>query len=580
MFMVTMESSDFYKIIKHRLQYLYGENAEKCMKRMQMLVGRYGVESNADEQSGKWTEKDAILITYGDTIKTPMEYPLQTLFEFANKYIEQSLSGIHILPFFPYSSDDGFSVIDYRVVREDLGSWYHINEISKKYKVMADLVINHVSRKSSWFRDYQKDVQPASEYFIEMDPETDLMAVTRPRNSPLLTEIRKGHDKKYVWCTFSDDQIDLDFSNPNVLFEFLDLILFYISKGVSVIRLDAVAYLWKKPGTNCIHLPETHEVIRLIRNMLDSLAPHVTLITETNVPHDENIKYFGKGDEAHMIYQFSLPPLLLYTLLFGDSTYLTEWAEDLDVLPEGNNYFNFTASHDGIGVRPIENLVPQKDFDTLIETVKKRGGKVSLKANPDGRESPYELNTSYFDAMKDDPASKKDLQVSRFLCSQTIMLSLQGVPGIYLHSLTATPNDLEGVEKKGYNRAINRKSWELNELRSLLDDKESTTHQVFYSYKQRLNIRREQPAFHPDGDQEILNLGKEYFALLRTDPEEKQKILSISNITDRQSELMIDSGKMPLKTGAGYKNLLGDDISKGEDNMRFQPYETKWLIIE
>lgn len=577
--MDTAEHKDFIKTNKARLEFLYGEKASKALNRLEMLVDRYGIGFEANGGQGEWTEEDSIVITYGDTLVKTNEYPLQTLHNFADNYLENAVSGIHILPFFPYSSDDGFSVINYRKVREDLGAWYHITRIARQYRLMADLVINHISRESSWFKDYLKDVEPASNYFIEMDADKNLSNVTRPRSSPLLTEVKKNGNTAHVWTTFSADQVDLNFANPDVLFEFLDLILFYISKGVSVIRLDAVAYLWKKPGTSCIHLPETHEVIRLIRSLLDEVAPHVTLITETNVPHKENIQYFGNGNEAHMIYQFSLPPLLLYTLMNGDAAYITNWASSLEKPPAGCTYFNFTASHDGVGVRPIENLVPQEDFDALIEGVKQRGGLVSMKANPDGTESPYELNISYFDAMKDAPDSDHNLQVERFLCSQTIMMSLLGVPGIYLHSLTATPNDLDGVKEKGYNRAINRKQWDFDHLKELLKNPESDTHRVFEAYKEILNVRKKQPSFHPDGSQQVLDLGNEFFTLLRIAPGEAQIILSISNITPDTKKLKDDSGIVPLEKDKEYQDLLGQTENYPEV-LNFKPYQTKWIELK
>ncbi|SMO59176.1 sugar phosphorylase [Gracilimonas mengyeensis] len=577
--MDKQEIAIFVQENKPRLEFLYGDKAKKSAKRLEMLVERYGLGLVPDGDNGRWSEKDAIVISYGDTIKKQGEYPLHTLQNFMDEYVGDSVSGLHILPFFPYSSDDGFSVINYRQVREDLGGWYHIKQLGRHYRIMADLVINHVSRKSSWFKDYQQDVAPASEYFIEMDPDENLSKVTRPRSSPLLTEIKKGEETRHVWTTFSADQIDVDFSNPDVLFEYLDIILFYISQGVSVIRLDAIAYLWKKKGTNCIHLPETHEVVRLIRSLLNTVAPHVTLITETNVPHKENVSYFGNGDEAHMVYQFSLPPLLLYTLLFGDASYLTNWAQNLESPPEGCTYFNFTASHDGVGVRPIEGLVPQDKFDALVQAVRDRGGMVSMKANADGSESPYELNVSYFDAMKDAPDADESHQVQRFLSSQAIMLSLQGVPGIYIHSLTATPNDLEGVKEKGHNRAINRKSWELMELTERMESEDSDTRRVFTAYKNMLDIRKKNPAFHPEGAQEVFDAGTGLFAVQRTAPDGSQKVLSITNVTAEKTLVDLTESALPLASDSTHQNLLTKDGEPEEGNLTFAPYETKWLVV-
>lgn len=577
--MADADSLNFPDRIKERLEFLYGDRAPQLVSRLRMLIGRYEVLPKNEQQAPEWTEEDSVLITYGDSVKTPGEYPLHTLHEFLKSKVEDSINGVHILPFFPYSSDDGFSVVDYREVRDDLGGWWHIREISGDYRLMADLVINHISQESSWFSDFKKGIAPASGYFIEENPKTDLRAVTRPRKSPLLTKVQTENSFKHVWTTFSADQIDLDFSNPDVLFEFLDIILFYISNGVTVIRLDAIAYLWKKVGTNCIHLPETHEAVKLIRDFLDLVAPEVTIITETNVPHKENVSYFGMGDEAHMIYQFSLPPLVLYTLMFGNAEYLTTWAKNLESPPSNCYYFNFLASHDGIGVRPLEGLVPDDEFNTLVKSIPERGGFVSSKKNSDGSESPYELNITYFSALADKKGAKNKYQVQRFICAHSIMFSLQGVPGIYFHSMTATPNDLEGVKEKGHNRAINRMQWDLQELNKLLNDSRSNTSLVFNELKKRLGIRSDQAAFHPEAPQRVYSVDPAFFIVMRTSGDNEQAILSISNVTDKEQKLAKEAYSLPLRKKQLYKNLIGNDVKADEEPIVLAPYETKWLII-
>lgn len=572
-------SINFLGKIQDRLTYLYGNEANQCILRLQMLIGRYGVIPEPSIDAPRWSEKDSILITYGDSIKKGREHPLKTLRKFTEKRIGTAISGIHILPFFPYSSDDGFSIIDYRKVREDLGGWWHIKELSEEYRIMADLVINHVSQKSDWFSDFKKGVAPACNYFIEEDPNTDLSMVTRPRKSPLLTEVQTENSLKYVWCTFSADQVDINFAVPDVLFEFLDIIMFYISNGVTMLRLDAVAYLWKEVGTNCIHLPQTHEAVKLLRDVLDVVAPHVTIITETNVPHKENVAYFGVGDEAHMIYQFSLPPLLLHALMFGNAEYLTTWAKNLESPHANCYYFNFLASHDGIGVRPLEGLVPDSEFESLVDSITDLGGFVSKKKNSDGSESPYELNITYFSALADKEGSKNRYQTQRFICAHSIMFSLQGVPAVYIHSLTATPNDLKGVEEKGHSRAINRKQWDVKELNELLDN-ESTDHSmVFNELKNRLQIRSEQRAFHPEAHQKVFSVDPAFFIVMRSSGDKTQTILSISNVTENEQLIYKEAYSLPIMKKATYVNLLGEDISAVDEPIKLAPYQTMWLVL-
>ena len=320
--------------------------------------------------------------------------------------------------------------------------------------LMFDLVLNHVSRRSQWFQRYLEGSSPYDRYFIEVDPQADVSQVTRPRSLPLLTPVQTARGERHVWTTFSADQMDLNFAEPAVLLEMLDLLLFYAAEGARIIRLDAIAYLWKKIGTSCIHLPQTHEVVKLMRSVLADVAPHVLLLTETNVPHAENIAYFGAGDEAHMVYQFSLPPLLLDALVSEDATSLMRWLAALKPPPSGNTFFNFTASHDGIGVRPLEGLVPEERIAQLSAAVRARQGHVGTRRDAHGNDKPYELNITYLDALRDDAGAFSPAQIQRFLTSQAVMLALQGIPGVYFHSLVGTPNDVAAVPREAASRVV------------------------------------------------------------------------------------------------------------------------------
>jgi sucrose phosphorylase len=503
---------------------------------------------------------------------------LRVLKRFADQHLAGAINTIHILPFCPYSSDDGFSVIDYRVVDPRLGDWADIQEIGRAFRLMFDLVLNHCSRRSRWFADYVGNIAPYRNYFIEMDPSTDLSAVTRPRALPLLTPVHTRHGDTHLWTTFSDDQMDLDFSNPDVLFEFLDILLHYIAKGASIIRLDAIAYLWKQVGTTCIHLEQTHEVVKVMRDLLEMVAPDVVLLTETNVPHAENISYFGNGDEAHMVYQFSLPPLLLHGLLNGNASYLTNWAAALEELPRSCTFFNFTASHDGIGVRPLQGIVPDEEIVRLAEHVKALGGQVSTKANSDGSESPYELNITYFDALGDCPDSVTEQHLARFLCSQTIAMELCGVPALYFHSLTATRNDLEGVAETGRARTINRRKWNEEELNALLSDARSPTARVLQACLNRLQLRAQHKAFHPAARQQIINLGPEWFVVVR---ERRQAhVVCISNFTAEYRELKVDERLYRLSRADSCSDILTGNRYMGDGKViPFDPYQTVWLQV-
>ncbi|MFO8234930.1 MAG: sugar phosphorylase [Bacteroidales bacterium] len=521
----------------------------------------------------KWNNSDIILITYGNSIRKQDERPLQTLHRFLQEYVKDDINIVHILPFFPYSSDDGFSVINYYEVDSELGSWDDISRINEKFDIMTDLVINHISRKSEWFQNFLVDKHPGKDYFIKMDPETDISSVTRPRSGSLFTLFKTAKGEKYVWTTFSSDQIDLDFRNPWVLYEMLRVLFFYLQKGVRIIRLDAIAYLWKKPGTSCIHLPETHRIVNLIRELAELINPEVIILTETNVPHKENLSYFGENyDEAHMIYQFSLPSLLLYTLHAGCSKYLSRW---IDTVPETNGkgtYVNFTASHDGIGVRALEGILPEKEKKDLLQKMVEFGGYISTKMNPDGSESPYELNIAYFDALKGTKKGLDSLQEQRFICSQTIMMTLKGIPAFYIHSLTATRNDIEGVERTGRYRSINRGKLDYEELIFSLTAKKNSKSRIFYELKRLIRIRKKQPAFHPDSEQYVIHCGDVFLGIKRIASEENI-IWSISNITDEKQRFSLDT---VIKKG-DIIDLIENRSYQSGSVIMLKPYQTLWL---
>jgi sucrose phosphorylase len=571
--MIKNLSSHILDQMRERFNRLYGiRRADQCIERLAAMIGRYGVGYNHLSTATRWDEKRTVLITYADTVLRDGERPLTTLKHFSDRHLNDVIDSIHILPFWPWSSDDGFSVIDYRQVNPDAGRWKDVEAIGENFNLMFDLVLNHCSRWSEWFRNYTADIAPHRDYFIEMDPGTDLSAVMRPRNTPVLTAVHKNMDEAYVWTTFSNDQVDLNFANPDVLFEFFDILMLYLSMGARIIRLDAIAYLWKQPGTSCIHLEQTHEVVKLFRDLLDMIAPEVVLLTETNVPHAENISYFGHNDEAHMVYQFSLPPLLLHALTTGNAGYLTTWAQTVSVCPENCTYLNFTASHDGIGVRPLTGLIPDDELTALVAHVKAQGGQVSVKRNSDGTDSPYELNITYFAALGGD-----DHQVDRFLCSQTVVLGLKGVPAIYFHSLTATPNDQEGVEKTGRARSINRKQWNLDELEKKINGS-GTTARVFSEYRRRIKIRTRQKAFHPDAHQRVVELDDGLFGFVRVSTDSEQIIACVSNVSKVPKTLVLNHHFPELDSPKPLTDLLSGARTSGADKkIPLDPYQTVWL---
>lgn len=574
--MIKSVSKEQLRLVRKRLTLLYGNDAEKLMERFYMMIGRYGVGKDPVDPKSKWDERDSVLITYGDTLSNPSGgTALSALETFSKKHLKGAIRSIHLLPFYPWSSDDGFSVIDYRKVDAACGDWADVEKLGKSFDLMFDFVLNHCSAKSAWFRDFVAGIEPASHYFLPMDPSGDYSQVVRPRTSPLLAKTRTKNGEAHVWATFSADQVDLNWQNPEVFFEFLDIMFLYISKGMRIARLDAVAFLWKKMGTNCLHLPETHEVVKLFRDIAEIVSPQTIILTETNVPHVENVSYFGNGDEAHMVYQFSLPPLTMHALATGNARYLTKWARELAPPPEGCTFFNFTASHDGIGVRPIEGILPEAEKTKLIKHVEKVGGKINWRTLPDGSKSPYELNVTYYSALSD--AINPMLGVERFLCSQALSLSLRGIPGIYFHSLIATENYHEGVEATGQNRSINRRKWQLDELKKHIGEGPAAI--VFDRYLKMLRRRAIHPAFHPDATQNVFEIDPELFVHSRISLDGEETIFCIYNFANKEKTIVNPADSDLLKrTKHFYDILSGRTFGSGKKGLKLKPYQSLWLV--
>lgn len=574
--------------LRAHLSYVYGSaTAEQILEKLTPRLEQFRernpqLRAAVPAPSERVDQRDVILITYGDQIQEAGKAPLQTLDETMVELAGDFLTGMHILPFYPYTSDDGFSVVDYREVNPEWGTWRDIQRLSEHFRLMFDAVINHISASSPWFQAFCRGEAPYTDYFIVVDPATDLTQVVRPRALPLLTPVETNRGVQHVWTTFSADQIDLNFAWPDLLIDVLVALLLYVEQGAQLIRLDAIGFMWKEIGTSCIHLPQAHALIQAMRALMDEVAPGVLLVTETNVPHAENVSYFGDGsNEAQMVYNFTLPPLTLHAFQTGDATHLTAWAAGLRSPSAQTTFFNFMASHDGIGLRPLEGILAREEVDAMVERVLQHGGLVSYKANPDGSKSPYELNIVYFDALNDptlvEPVA---LQVNRFMASQAILLSLAGVPGIYVHSLFGSRNWHEGVAQTGHNRTINRRKFERRALKAALDDPQSIPHQVFQRYRTLIQARTGERAFHPNGAQQVLALNPACFCFVRTAPDGSSRVLCLHNVSGEHQTLQLSLAEAGFAPGASLHELItGRPVRAGGDQLTLslQPYEVAWL---
>ncbi len=578
-----------------RLRFLYGDEAgRRALDELVRLLRVHHAHKGdalrrtdaAADPSRRFTEHDVILITYGDLLRSDDPSPLAALGRFCDNYLHGTINTIHILPFFPYSSDRGFSVIDYESVDPRIGTWDDVERLGERYRLMFDAVVNHVSARSRWFREFRNGHPGYREFFTAFDspdaltPE-DRALIFRPRTSDVLTRTDTVDGPRWVWTTFSPDQVDLNYKNPGVLLRVVDVLLLYVRHGAEILRLDAVTYLWCEPGTRCIHLPQTHEIVKLLRDVLDVAAPGVALITETNVPHAENVSYFGDGrDEAQMVYNFALPPLVLHAFYREDATLLTRWAASLEAVSDTATFFNFLDSHDGIGLLGARGILPENELAYVVERARDHGALVSYKTGSDGRDEPYELNVTWFSALNgEDGDEDVAFQVRRFVATRVVALVLRGVPGIYLHSLVGTRNDLEAVLAAHSNRAINRAEIDEAKILDALADPLSKVSRISRELGRLIALRARQPAFHPTGTQQVLELSPQVFAVWRAAPGGGQLLLTLVNVSARPCELDIRVDE--LAPGVSMWHDLVSDMTWMTDEgvlaVSLAPYDPAWL---
>jgi len=562
---------------------LYGEQiGTSALNQLTSILDQYQGRLPKPRTRGI-SQRDAVLITYPDQIQEQGKSPLRTLVEFSNQHFADFVSTVHILPFYPWSSDDGFSVIDYRSVDPRSGDWQDIQALGKYFRLMFDAVINHISIGSAWFQGMLHGDDRYQDYFVTPLEDADLTQVVRPRALPLLTIFSTTQGEKKVWTTFSADQADLNYQNPAVLLEIIDILLFYVSQGAEFIRLDAIAYLWKEPGTTSIHLPQTHWVIQLVRAVFDEVASHVMLITETNVPHAENISYFGDGtNEAQMVYNFSLPPLVLHAFQTGSGETLARWTAGLKLPSDKVTYFNFLASHDGIGVNPLRGILPEAEIESVVKTVQKHGGLVSYRSASDGTQVSYELNINYFDALNDPQGNDPlEVQIQRFVTAHAILFAMAGVPGIYFHSLVGSRGWPEGVAQTGRHRTINREILSRSLLENDLAGPGSLRKRVFEGLSRLLEVRASSPAFHPHASQRVMDCGKPVFGIARLSPA-GEAVLCLHNISGDLWNIEFDAESL-VNFSSGAERLT-DLISRrvihlGQGGtLELHPYQTMWLV--
>jgi sucrose phosphorylase len=521
-----------------------------------------------------WDQRTALVITYADSIVAPGEKPLQTLKHWLDQHSQGCLTGVHVLPFYPYSSDDGFAVIDYLRVNEHLGDWDDVLALGAKYDLMADLVINHCSGSSEWFSNFLRGEEPGRDYFFTASPEDDLSQVVRPRTSPLLREVEtsRGCEARLVHFFPRPDRPQLP--QP---------------RGAETLCRDRSPLPRSRradlpPRRGCVSVEGTgHDQPQPARDARDYPPPAYArgaCATGRGTDHGDEHPQPGKPvllrQRQRSALRLQLLPATAAAEHAGHRRLLLPQAVDDEhaAAAAGHRYFNFIASHDGIGLRPAEGLLSDEELQTLISTMRRFGAHVSYRVLQDGENKPYEINIALFDALQGTVDGPDEFGVQRFLCAHTIMLGLEGIPGIYLHSLLGTRNDYERLERTGQNRAINRHQWDREELEERLADPASTHARVFTALRDLLALRQRQMAFHPNATQFTLHLGNQLFGFWRQSADRRQSIFCVSNISREVQTLQLSD--INLIQYEDWSDLISGEDCNGPF-MQLEPYRTVWI---
>ena len=567
------------------LREIYPEHSEQeinsVWSQLLQILDPFRVNKNNKELEIEsiWDSSSVVLITYPDSIYRKDESTLKTLTEFVKNRLGGLSSVIHVLPFLPSTSDGGFAVSNHEKIDDTFGNWNDLKDLSSKHKIMADLVLNHVSSSHPWVHQFIKSEDPGPSYIVSPSETNVWENVIRPRNTSLFTNINTKQGFKSVWTTFGPDQIDVDWRNPHIFLEFLKLLVRYITNGADWIRLDAIAFIWKEPYTTCLHLDPVHSIVKLLNKCLKIIKPSAVLITETNVPEKENLSYLIEGNEANLAYNFTLPPLLLEAIYTGKTDLLKSWLSTWKELPRHTSLLNFTSSHDGIGLRALEGIMDDQRIHNLLVESEKRGGLVSHRRLSNGDDQPYELNISWWSAMSNEGSDNTVFQFERFLLSQLFTLSIKGVPAFYLPSVLASPNDIDSFRKTGQRRDLNREKFEANQLLDVLKNFDSPASKNISYLTHIVKVRSRLKAFHPEASMKCISTNIANCIILQRGLDEdsvyvicnmSSKFLSISPLNQINSlELTPEKRLLDNITGSYFNT----------DTFNLNPYQVVWLTL-
>ncbi|ABB27201.1 Alpha amylase, catalytic subdomain [Synechococcus sp. CC9902] len=548
---------------------------EKLSSQLLQILSQSSEDHDVPIGSPRWKGDDAVLITYANTVADDAAFGLQSLRGLVNRHLEPFARVIHVLPFLKSTSDGGFAVSSYQKIEQQYGDWSDLSALAEGRRLMADLVLNHVSASHPWVQQFLRNEQPGESCVLEASPDPCWNDVVRPRSSALFTQLSGPNGRRQVWTTFGPDQVDLDWHHPQVLIGFIELLNRLLGHGVRWIRLDAVGFVWKEPNTSCIHLPQAHRLVQVLRYLLDRHGPDGVVVTETNVPEQENLSYLRNGQEAHLAYNFPLPPLLLEAAMSGRADLLNGWLTRWPQLPNQTGLLNFTACHDGVGLRPLEGLMADQRVLQLLVGCERRGGLISHRRLNNGEEVPYEINISWWSAMADGGIDPTYLQRERFLLTQLMIMALPGVPAFYLPALLAAPNDLTRFRRTGHRRDLNRPQFTAQALERRLADPDADVSALLPVLKRALSERAVHLALHPDASMQVLSADRLDRVILQRSYG-GETLVAVHNIT--ASRLSLRLGRLGGDVNQPWADCLSGHVFAPHQLHSLEPYAVHWLV--
>jgi len=445
------------------------------------------------------------LITYPDSLGGN----LSELYSILDDYFKGSFSGIHILPPFPSTGDRGFAPRTYFEIDSVFGDWSDMQKIAQKYDVILDVMINHISRHSQQFLDFQKYGRESriADMFITLEkiwpdrnpPKADLEKIflRRPEHCFEDVKIESTGQVERVWATFGKrdwtEQIDLDV-NAEITRKFItEIMAFMHQKGIKMLRLDAIAFVTKKAGTNCFFVePEIYDFLDWIHAVADQ--HQIQLLPEVHAHYALQKRL---SEHGNWVYNFVLPSLILHTIINHDSEILQSY---LQTCPK--NQFTMLDCHDGIPVHPdIEDVLSVSDASRVVEHCLKNGANVSKIYSPqhrrEGSFDAHQINCTYYSALNENDDA--------YIMARAIQFFTPGIPQVYYVGLLAGKNDLQAVEKSGEMRAINRHNYSRQEIEG------ASRQEVVQRLLKLIEFRNSHPAFN--GKLEVIDSDRMHLKL-------------------------------------------------------------------